>query len=884
MQPARQELRMRRARDTADPRARRGVGQAPESGERAILSSPRAPAAAIADLPMSGAAPDLLIDLPVHTPAPSRAVAPRPPSQRIARDRPSPPPAAGLSAAEAASRLAAVGPNEIVRAAAAGPWRLIARQFTGAMVWLLLGASVVSVAVGEVIDAVAIGAILLLNGVVGFLQEYRAERAVLALRSLTAPHARVVRDGGSIVIAAREVVPGDLLVLEPGDVVAADARLVAAHSLTAQEAALTGESLPVDKRAEPIAGEVPLAERHDTVFLGTAIATGTGRAAVVATGMQTELGKIAHLLGTAAEPATPLEQRLARVGRNLLRACAAIIVVVAGVAVARGTPWLEVVLTSVSLAVAAVPEGLAAIITIALAVGLQRMAARNVLVRRLQAVETLGCATVICTDKTGTLTTGVMAVRELWGPSHHALLDAAAACCEAELTAGDPTEIALLEAAYQRGILRADIERERSRLSVVPFDSDRKWMAIERADGVTYVKGAIEAVLPRCVDGTAGAAEANAEMAARGLRVLAVAVGHGPGVDRLGLVGLVGLADPPRTEAVAAIAEARAAGIRTIMITGDHATTAHAIARELGLLQPGDDPDAVVRARATAADKLAIVRDLAARGEVVAMTGDGVNDAPALREAHVGIAMGRTGTEVTREASDMILTDDNYASIVAAVREGRGTYENIQKSLVWMLGGNAAELAVMLGASLAALPLPLLPLQLLWINLITDGLPALGLVMDPAPKDALARPPRRVDEPILGRAQWRSIALVGLLEAALALALFLVAVRHGDVPAARTMALSTIVFCQMFRVFAARSTTRIYWEVGAFTNVKLVAIVAGTILLQLAVTYAPGVHELLGLVPLSWQQLGVTLALGLVPVTVLEIAKLIRRAVRHRAT
>ena len=426
----------------------------------------------------------------------------------------------------------------------------------------------------------------------------------------------------------------------------------------------------------------------------------------------------------------------------------------------RGLPRMEVLLSSVSLAVAAVPEGLAAVVTIALALGVQRMASRHVLIRTLPSVETLGCATVICTDKTGTLTTGVMVVRELWGGDHSALLFAAAACSDAELAAdgrsgtGDPTELAILMAAAQRGIDRKAIESERPRVAVEPFDADTKRMSIRRGDGKLYVKGAVEVVLPVCATGTENAVEANAGMARQGLRVLAVAVGEGPGEANLKLLGLVGIADPPRTEAIAAVALARAAGIKTVMITGDHPVTAEAIGRELGILTPADDPAEVVHARATPEDKLRIVREWKARGDVVAMTGDGVNDAPALREAHIGIAMGQTGTEVTREASDMILTDDNFASIVAAVQEGRGIYDNIQKTLVYLLAGNVGELAVMLGASAVGLPLPLLPLQLLWINLVTDGLPALALVGDP-----MRGRPAAPAAPEAGRAHARKAAV-----------------------------------------------------------------------------------------------------------------------------
>jgi Ca2+-transporting ATPase len=793
-----------------------------------------------------------------------------------------PVPAAGLTEAEAAHRLAETGPNELERAEATSRWALLARQLQSPLIWLLAGACVVSALLGEVADALAIGAILVVNALVGYVQEQRAERAILALRSMTAPRAQVVREGRVRVVSAVSVVPGDVLVLEAGEVVAADARVCQAQRLATNEAPLTGESVPVEKGTAAVPPGARLAERADCVFMGTAVAAGTGRAVVFATGRSTELGRIAHLLATAEDGDTPLQKRLAHVSRILLYLCLGIVAAVAAVGLLRGLPPFQVFMSAVSLAVAAVPEGLPAIVTIALAIGVQRMAARNVLIRKLPAVEALGCATVICTDKTGTLTTGVMAVRELWGADHNAVIEAAAACCDAQLgpagetAVGDPTEIALLREAYERGIRRADIERARPRVAEMPFDSTRKRMSVRRADGVLYVKGAVESVVACSTEGTVGVLEATAEMASRGLRVLAVAVGQGTEESNLRLLGLVGIADAPRTEAIAAVAAARAAGIRPIMITGDHPITAQAIGREMGILRDGDDPSQVIHARATPEEKLQIVRDWKARGQVVAMTGDGVNDAPALREADIGIAMGKTGTEVTRESSDVILADDNFASIVAGVREGRGIFENIRKSLVYLLTGNAGELAVMLAAGIIGLPLPLLPLHLLWINLVTDGFPALALVMDPPDPDVMARPPRRPDEPMLGRAQWLRIGIIGALEAAVVLGAFLWALRSHDLPQARGFAFSVIVFAELFRAFAARSPTRVLWELGVFTNARLVAAVALSVLAQLAIMAIPAAQTLFQVGPLSFAKVALTMALGLLPVTVLEVAKLLR--------
>ena len=774
----------------------------------------------------------------------------------------------GLTTAEAEARLAKTGPNELPRDGAVPTWKILARQFASPLVLLMIAAAAVSGVLGEVADAIAIGAIVLLNGLVGFLQERRAERAVLALRSLTAPRARVIRDGQQIVVPAAVVVPGDLLLVEAGDLVAADATLLEAHALSANEAPLTGESLPVDKQlgSEPV-----------RVFLGTAITSGTGRGVVDATGLATELGKIATMLETASSGPTPLQRRLAQVSRVLLVASGGLVVVVAILELARRAPLFDVFLSAVALAVAAVPEGLPAIVTIALAIGVRRMAARNALVRKLPAVETLGSTTVICTDKTGTLTTGVMTVRELWGPDHAQVLDAAAACCDAELGddprtgTGDPTEIAILVEAAQRGISRSEIEARRSRVDVWPFDPARKRMAILRADGVRYVKGAVEVLVERSTSGTEGAVHAAAQMAARGLRVLAVAVGAGREDTGLRMLGLIGIADPPRAEVIDAVRAARAAGIRTVMITGDHPITAHAIARELGIEGP-------IHARATPEDKLRIVRELKARDEIVAMTGDGVNDAPALREAHVGIAMGKAGTEVAREVSDIVLADDNYATIVAAIHEGRGIFDNIRKALVYLLIGNVAELCVMLAASCIGLPLPLLPLQLLWINLVTDGLPALALVMDPPEEDVMRRPPRAAAEPILGRPELRRVVIVGVAEAALALGVFAWALHERDLGAARSLAFAVLVFSELFRSFAARSTTRPVWEVGLLSNLLLLAVVALSLVAQLALYQLAPMQRLFGVEALSLREWAVVVGLGLLPACGLEAWKLIRRA------
>lgn len=795
----------------------------------------------------------------------------------------------GLSTAEAHRRLNTNGPNEITRQAGKPAWRLLASQFSSSVVLLLLAACLLSASLGEVADAIAIGSIVVVNALVGFFQEYRAERAVLALRAMTAPRARVMRDGRMEVISAAEVVPGDLLVLEGGDIVAADARLVEANVLSTLEAPLTGESTPVMKQAEPVAPDAPLAERHDHVFMGTSVATGTGLAEVTATGMRSELGRIAHLLATAQEESTPLQKRLAGLSRMLMFACLAIVALVALIGWQRNLPGLELLMSAVSLAVAAVPEGLPAIVTVALAVGMRRMAERHALLRRLMAVETLGSASVICTDKTGTLTTGVMVVREIWGANHKQVLEVATACSDADLAAderrgvGDPTEVAIVVAAAQRGIRRREIESERPRCAVNPFDADRKLMSIYRADGTLYAKGAVEAIVQRARTVPDGALEAATDMAARGLRVLAVAVGSHNHEAQLELVGLVGIADPPRTEAVEAVAVAKAAGIRTVMITGDHKLTAHAIARELGIVQDGESVDGIVHARATPEDKLRIVREWKSRGAIVAMTGDGVNDAPALREAHIGIAMGRTGTEVTREASDIVLADDNFATIVAAVEEGRGIFDNIRKTIVYLLAGNAGELAVVFVAAIIGLPPPLLPLHLLWINLVTDGIPALALVTDRTGESTMKRLPRPASEPILGRREWRTIALTGALQAICTLAVFLWALEARGLEEARNLAFSVLVFGELLRAFSARDPDRLFWEVGVFSNLRLFYVVLISMLVQLGIHHIPATQELFGIGTLPLTDCVLAVLVGLIPFVVLELNKLLRRMPRVRA-
>jgi len=862
----------------------------------------------------------------------------------------------GLNSAEVLRRLQRDGRNELRKGKAVSPLAIFLRQFASLVIWVLIGAAAISVYLGEKADGIAIIAIVVLNALIGFIQEFRAEKAAAALARLAAPKARVMRDGHALVCAASEVVAGDLLQFEAGDLVAADARLISASALRANEASLTGESLPVDKAIGILSLATPLADRSNMVFLGTSIVGGVAQALVIATGMRTELGHIAQLLDTAESGATPLQQRLDKTTRYLLWACLGIVALVSVLGLLRSIAPFEIFLSAISLAVAAIPEGLPAVVTVALALGVQRMIRRNALVRRLQSVETLGCAEVICTDKTGTLTVGEMTARRLVGgrrlytvtgegydvdgmflsehkerkpaddPDLHALLYAAAACNDAEIIGdgiiGDPTEGALLVAAAKGGISRGDIEMSAPRLTVLPFDSDRKRMTVMRRQGNTalaFTKGAPEVVLARCAyiqdagtirpltdEDRAVINQSAGWMAHDALRVLAVA--RRPLPDSRGaaeqiegeliFLGLFGLQDPPRAEAKSAVARCRSAGIKVVMITGDHPDTAAAIAHELGILAEGDkvvtgrdlekmsDEELAegvkrisVYARVTAEDKLRIVRAWKVGNKVVAMTGDGVNDAPALKEAAIGIAMGRTGTEVTKEAADLIITDDNFSSIVAAVEEGRGIYDNIAKTLVYLLAGNAAELTVMLVAALLGWPLPLLPLHLLWINLVTDGLPALALAVDPIASDVLKRPPRPPEAQLLDGGFIRLTLLAGFLIATVSLSAFAYEFYlDGDgLEHARDATFTALAMAQLLWAFSARSNGRTIFEVGLLSNFWLFLTVSVSFFLQWLIHHVPALRSLFSLEPLSLKHAVAWLGLGFIPLLVLEIRKVLLR-------
>lgn len=783
-----------------------------------------------------------------------------------------------LSLEEASLRLQKFGPNEIAQERTRSPWLLFFDQFKSPLVLILIVACVLAGMLSERIEAIAIGAIVILNAVIGFVQEYRAENAIAALKNMTTPRATVIRSKQKQVIQAREVVVGDWVYLEAGDIVAADGRITEAFALQINESLLSGESLPVEKQFQAISDA-------GKVFMGTSVVNGTAIFEVTATGMKTELGKIAHLITTAEESLTPLQVQLKKVGQMILCLCLVIVAIDLALGLMRGRTWLEAIVFSISLAVAAVPEGMPAIVTVALALGVQRMAMRNALVRKLPSVETLGSVSVICTDKTGTLTTGNMRVSELWGDDHHEVIKVAASCCEAELSSddrpdsGDPTELAILIAARERKIEKNIIENINPRKATHPFDSNRKFMSIYRLDHKLYVKGAFESLLPLCQTKTksekiAVAIKAHQDMTSRGLRVLAVALGSSPSESELELTGLIGMADQPRSEVAQAIKEAREAGIVPVMITGDHPTTAVTIAKELGFILEDEVVEERVHARVKPEDKLRLVRHWKNKGAVVAMTGDGVNDAPALREAHIGIAMGKSGTEVTRQAADLILADDNFATIIAAVREGRGVYQNIRKALTYLLIGNFAELMAVLGASLLGLPLPFLAIHLLWINLVTDALPALALTVDPVSPTVMKKSPRNLSEHLLGRSEWLLIVVIGTLEAAVVLGLFVVTLDKAGVESARNLVFTTIVFSQLLRSFGARSRERIYWQVGALSNLWIIGVVTLTGCIQLALHFFPLTQEIFGLKPLVMNELLLVASLALLPISLIEMYKL----------
>ena len=859
-------------------------------------------------------------------------------------------PDAGLAPDEAARRLGVHGRNEIEEQARRGAGQMFLRQFTDFMILLLIAAAAISGVIGEPEDAIAILAIVILNAIIGFVQEYRAEQALRALKQFAALKARVVRAGEVMTVAATDLVPGDVALLDAGSIVPADLRIIETAQLRIEEAALTGESHPVEKRSGELAdadAQTPLGDRTNMAYSGTTVTYGRGRGLVVATGMATEFGRIATLLATSEEVRTPLQKRLARFGRQLSALAIVICVVVFALGVLRGESIVLMFLTAVSLAVAAVPEALPAVITIGLALGAQRMVKKNALARRLPAVETLGAVTYICSDKTGTLTQNRMRADAfvVGGAANHALPEAAALQREPWSSfvsalalsndagadahgepIGDPTEVALYVAARDAGYDKRALATRAPRVAELPFDSERKCMTTLHRVGATdsviaFTKGAPERVLERCtaalgeqgptpVDRAALVEQAD-QMAAAGLRVLAIARRDWPvvpdpldpdEVERdLTFVGFVGLIDPPRAEAAQAVAQCRDAGITPVMITGDHPLTARAIATRLGIIADDarviggrelaslDDAQLAARAgelrvyaRVDPEQKIRIVQALQSRGEFVAMTGDGVNDAPALKRADIGVAMGRIGTDVAREAADMVLLDDNFASIVAAVGEGRRIYDNIRKFVKFVLAGNAGEIVTLLVAPFLGLPIPLLPIQILWVNLVTDGLPGLALAVEPEEKGTMHRPPRSPRESLFAGGVGPHIVWAGLMIGAVSIATQGWAIGMGS-EHWQTMVFTSLTFAQLFHVMAIRSERESLFAIGLMSNVPLLGAVLVGAALQLGVIYVPALNAIMKTQPLAAAELALCIALPATVFVAVEIEKwLVRRGVLYR--
>ena len=851
---------------------------------------------------------------------------------------------AGLSSQEAQQRLGQYGENKLAEKKKKTNLQRFLEQFKDAMIIILLLAAAVSFVVAcfghdpmEFFEPLLILLIVVLNAVLGMVQEAKAEKALDALKSMSAPHARVLRDGKEQVIDAAQLVPGDVIRLEAGDFIPADARLLKSVSLKSEESALTGESVPSEKDAAALVEEkAPLGDRSNMVFSGCSVTYGTATAVVTGTGMNTEMGKIAGLLEGEEEGQTPLQQKLAQLGKYLgfvaLAACAVIFVV----GLAGGINVLEIFMTAVSLAVSAIPEGLPAIVTIVLAIGVQRMVRKNALIRRLPAVETLGSASVICSDKTGTLTQNRMTLVKLWvngepeletvsasnTPAARELLRYGALCCDGSVVykedgteqhIGDPTETSILVAAHKNGMEQDELNRQYPRLAELPFDSDRKLMtSVNQIDGkiVAIVKGAFDMMAARCVSGDLEAAkEKNDEMSRGALRVLAVGykfleeAPEDPTSEELEngltLLGLVGMIDPPRPEAKAAVATCRQAGIKPVMITGDHVVTASAIAKELGILGDGDKAitgaqlDAMteeqldqevehisVYARVSPENKIRIVKAWQRKGQVVSMTGDGVNDAPALKAADIGCAMGITGTDVAKGAADMTLTDDNFATIVDAVREGRGIYANIKKVVGFLLGTNIGEVLTVFFAMILWHKTPLLSMQLLWINLVTDSLPAISLGMEAVEADVMDHKPKPKSEGIFAHGLGIQVVLQGCMFALLTLAAFVLGQRFGgSLEAGQTMAFMVLALTQIVQSFNMRSQRSLF-AIGPFSNKKLNGAALLSLALVCLVLFTP-VRIAFGLVLLpAWLYL-VGLGLILVPLPVMELAKAIG-LVRHR--
>lgn len=870
----------------------------------------------------------------------------------------------GLSHQEVANRQKQYGPNQLAEKEGRSVIGLFLDQFKDFMIWVLIGAALVSGFLKEWVDAIAIISIVVLNAILGFIQEYRAEKSLAALKKLSSPTSKVIRNGKHHVIPSSEIVPGDLVEMEAGDFVPADSRIIyATGNMSTHEASLTGESTPVSKSAMRLENEnIALADRSNMLYMGTAVVSGKARALVTGSGMNTELGKIAELIQEIEDTSTPLQDKLKEFGKIIIVIVFALVGLIFLIGYLRGEELLGLFLSAVSLAVAAIPEGLPAVVTIALALGVQRMVKRHCIIRKLPSVETLGCTSVICSDKTGTLTKNEMTVQVLFHsgrylnvsgigynpegefikdsqkvdpsevPGLARMLAGTVLCNGAQLAkeesgyriVGDPTEGALLTMAAKAGLFKPALEAEFPFVEEIPFDSERKQMSILRKHGkkyMAYVKGAPDILLSNCTsieeDGQVLTLDqvrreevmrANAGLADQAMRVLAVACREFETLPdsleaaeiekELTFLGLVAMIDPPRPEVKLAMQACRTAGIRSVMITGDHKNTAVAIARDLGFYQTdslaftGEELDRLtdeefdqyvtrtaVYARVSPEHKLKIVKAWRNKDEIVAMTGDGVNDAPAVKEADIGVAMGITGTDVTKEVSEMVITDDNFASIVAAVEEGRGIYDNIRKFIHYLLSCNVGEILVMFIASLFRLPLPLLPIQILWVNLVTDGLPALALGVDPIERNIMKRPPRLKDESVITRRMGGLIMIQGAFIAFCSLLAFYLVyfVENEGIERARTAGFIVLACSQLFHSFNCRSHRESIFSLGFMTNPQLVYATLLSFVLQMSVVYVPFLQTVFKTQPLGWFDWVMVLAISSFPLLAMEIFKSISR-------
>jgi len=860
----------------------------------------------------------------------------------------------GLSKVEANRRLAEHGPNELEAARRSSPWSMLGEQFKNILIIILIIAIVLSALLGHTVEAIAITVIMLFAVLLGFVQEYRAERAIEALKKMAAPTATVIRDGEEEDIPARDLVPGDIILIRAGDRISADSRLIEAINLQVEEAPLTGESVPVEKQTAALEGsELAIGDRKNAAYAGTIVTYGRGRGVVVATGMQTEFGKIAKLLQSVETGKTPLQQNLDKVGHLLARAAIVVVLLIVALGFFRGQPLLEMLIFGIALAVAVVPEALPAVVTISLAIGVQRMVKRNALIRRLPAVETLGCTSVICSDKTGTLTKDEMTVRKIFVagkmlevsgsgyephgqfssngsliqpfPQLATLLSAGVLASDAHLVRegdnghwhikGDPTEGALVVAAAKANLHRPELDNQFPRVNEIPFTSETKRMTTlhESSHGmVAFSKGAPEVILNSCIGLLTERGQASLDtleretillsarqMAAEALRVLAVAQKPDAIIEsaekEMTFLGLVGMIDPPRLEAKGAVQVCKEAGIKPVMITGDHPLTAEAIARELGILSNGsvvtgvqleemDEADLEnkvesidVYARVSPAHKLRVVTALQKKGHFVAMTGDGVNDAPALKKADIGIAMGITGTDVTKEAAAMTLTDDNFASIVAAVEEGRGVFDNIKKYLMFLLSSNIGEICLMAAATLLGLPLPLSAVQILYVNLATDGLPALALAVDPREADLMHRKPRNPRTGIFTRPVITLMLSGGLWSAGVNIGLFTWALNSGrSIEEAMAMTFVSLVLIQFFKAYNFRSDRNSVLN-RPFANKWLNLAILWELGLLALVVYLPLLQTPFGTFSLPLIDWVIVVALAFTVSPVLEVAKWMER-------